>query len=370
MQIAFAPPTPPAKGVWVVLAAADGTLGPTAAELDRRAGGSLTRALKDWGGSLKRGETIELRYPAGLEVDRVVLVSLGKTTDASDFDLESVGASLAAKLRTLRIREASIVVEAPGDLNRTPQQLAIDLATGASLRAYRFDKYRTAKEADEEPADEVARLALHLPEPAAAEAAWTRAAAVIAGVTHGRDLVTEPANVLSPEAFAEACRDLGAALGLEVEVHDRAALERMGMRALLGVSQGSIREPRVATLRWSGGAPGQPPVALVGKGVCFDSGGLSLKPAVGHGGDEVGHGRRRRGVRRHEGARRPQGQGECRRRARADREHAIRHRATPGRRGDLDGGRDHRGGQHRRRRAGSSWPTCCTTPRNTSSPRR
>ena len=281
MQIAFAPPTAPAKGAWVVLAAADGSVGPTPAELDRQAGGSLTRALKDWGGSLKRGETIELRYPAGLEVDRVVLVSLGKTSDATDFDLESVGASLAAKLRTLRIREASVVVEAPGDLKRTPQQLAIDLATGACLRAYRFDKYRTAKEADEEPAEEVARLTLHLAEPGAAEAAWTRAAAVIAGVTHGRDLVSEPANVLSPEAFAEACRDLGAALGLEVEVHDRAALERLGMRALLGVSQGSVREPRVATLRWSGGAPDEPPVALVGKGVCFDSGGLSLKPASG-----------------------------------------------------------------------------------------
>ena len=104
---------------------------------------------------------------------------------------------------------------------------------------------------------------------------------MIAGVTHGRDLVSEPANVLSPEAFAEACRELGSALGLEVEVHDRRELERLGMRALLGVSQGSAREPRVAMLRWSGGAADEPPVALVGKGVCFDSGGLSLKPAAG-----------------------------------------------------------------------------------------
>jgi leucyl aminopeptidase len=281
MQIAFAPLTLPASGTWVVPAAADGTLGPTGAELDRRAGGTLLRALKDWGDELKRGDTIELRYPAGLELERVLLLSLGKPEDASRFHLEGVGGSLAAKLRALRVRQADVVAEAPGGFETTPSELAIDLATGACLRAYRFDKYRTAKPTDEEPNDEVAELTLHLTESTAAEAAWRAAAAVIAGVTHGRDLVSEPANVLSPEAFADACRDLGSALGLEVEVHDRAALERLGMRALLGVSQGSVREPRVATLRWSGGTADEPPVALVGKGVCFDSGGLSLKPASG-----------------------------------------------------------------------------------------
>jgi leucyl aminopeptidase len=280
MEIAFAPSTSPATGTWVVLVAGDGTLGPIGVELDRQAGGALTRALKDWG-DLKRGEAIELRHPAGLEVDRVVLLSLGKTEGASRFDLETAGGSLAAKLKALRVRAASVAVEAPGGLAAAPVELAISLASGACLRAYRFDKYRTVKEADEEATEEVTQITLHLAEPPAAEAEWRRTAAVIAGVTHGRDLVTEPANVLSPEAFAEACRALGSELGLEVEVHDRAALERLGMRALLGVSQGSGREPRVATLRWSGGAPDQPPVALIGKGVCFDSGGLSLKPAGG-----------------------------------------------------------------------------------------
>jgi leucyl aminopeptidase len=281
MQIAFAPLTLPAGGTWVVLTAADGALGATGADLDRRAGGILSRALKDWGKELKRGEAIELRYPAGLEVDRLALLSLGKPKDASRLDLEKAGGSLAARLRALKVRQADVVVEAPGGFEVTPQELAISLATGACLRAYRFDKYRTAKEDDEERAEEVAQLTLHLTETAAAEAAWGAAAAVIAGVTHGRDLVSEPANVLSPEAFADACRDVAPSLGLEVEVHDRAALERLGMRALLGVSQGSAREPRVATIRWSGGRRDEPPVALVGKGVCFDSGGISIKPAAG-----------------------------------------------------------------------------------------
>jgi leucyl aminopeptidase len=281
MDIAFEAATTPARGTWVVLAAGDGTLGPTGAELDRRSGGALRRAVADWGGNLKRGEAIELRYPPGLEVDRVLLLSLGKPEEASRYDLETAGGALAIRLKGLRVREASVAVEPVGGLKASAAEMAISLATGACLRAYRFDKYRTAKDAEEDPSEEVAKLTLHLAEPAAAEAAWPPAAAVIAGVSHGRDLVTEPANVLSPEAFAEACVELGSDLGMEVEVLDRAALQRLGMNALLAVGQGSVHEPRVATLRWSGGAADEPPIALLGKGVCFDSGGLSLKPASG-----------------------------------------------------------------------------------------
>jgi leucyl aminopeptidase len=281
MEIAFAAAMRPATGTWVVLAASDGALGPTGAELDRRAGGALRRAVADWGSALKRGETLELKYPPGLELDRLLVLSLGKPEEASRYDLETVGGSLAVRLKALRVREASVAVEPVGGLKASAQELAIGLATGACLRAYRFDKYRTAKDAEEDQSNEVAKLTLHLAEPAAAEAAWPAAAAVIAGVSHGRDLVSEPANVLSPEAFAQACVDLGSALGLEVEVLDRAALQRLGMNALLAVGQGSAREPRLATLRWSGGAADDPPIALVGKGVCFDSGGLSIKPAAG-----------------------------------------------------------------------------------------
>ena len=281
MDIAFAAATIPARGTWVVLAASDGTLGSAVAELDRRSGGALRRAVTDWGGNFKRGEVIELRYPSGLELDRVLVLSLGEPEEASRYDLETAGGALAVRLKGLRVREASVAVEPVGSLTVSAQELAISLATGACLRAYSFDKYRTAKDAEEDQSDEVAKLTLHLAEPAAAEAAWPAVAAVIAGVSHGRDLVTEPANVLSPEAFADACVELGSALGLEVEVLDRAALQRLGMNALLAVGQGSAHESRVATLRWSGGAPDEPPVALLGKGVCFDSGGLSIKPAAG-----------------------------------------------------------------------------------------
>src|SRR5690606_20731201 len=185
------------------------------------------------------------------ELDRIVVLSLGKPEEASRYDLETVGGNLAVRLKGLRVRAASVAVELLGGLRASDKELAISLATGASLRTYRFDKYRTAKDDLEDQNDQLEQLTLHLDEPGAAEAAWRAAEAVIAGVAHGRDLVTEPANVLSPEAFAEACRELGPALGLEVEVHDRAALERLGMRALLAVSQRSAREPRGATFPWS-----------------------------------------------------------------------------------------------------------------------
>jgi leucyl aminopeptidase len=281
MDIAFAAATTPARGTWVVLAASDGTLGPTGSELDRRSGGALRRAVADWGGKFKRGEAIELRYPPGVEVDRVLVLSLGKPEEASRYDLETVGGALAVRLRSVRVREASVAVEPVRGIKASARELAISLATGACLRAYRFDKYRTAKDAEEDQSEEVAKLTLHLAEPAAAEAGWPAAAAVITGVSHGRDLVTEPANVLTPEAFADACVELGSALDLEVEVLDHAALQRLGMNAVLAVGRGSAHESRVATLRWSGGAPDEPPVALLGKGVCFDSGGISIKPAAG-----------------------------------------------------------------------------------------
>ena len=202
MDIAFMAPTTPARGAWVVLAGSDGALGPTGSELDRHSGAALRRAIADWGGDFKRGEAIELRYPQGLELDRVLVLSLGKPEGTTRYDLETAGGSLAVRLKGLRVREASVAVEPVGGLAASPEELAISLATGACLRAYRFDKYRTAKNAEDEQS-EVARLTLHVAEPAAAEAAWRSAAAVIAGVSHGRDLVTEPANVLSPEAFAQ-----------------------------------------------------------------------------------------------------------------------------------------------------------------------
>jgi leucyl aminopeptidase len=280
MKMAFATAPLPDSGTAVVLAA-DTTLGAAAADLDQRTGGALSRAIELAGGKLKRGRAVELLCPAGVGLGRVVVLGVGAPGEAKRLDLEVLGGSLAVKLKALGVAEASVAVDAIDGLPFGPAELAVSLAEGAILRSYRFDKYRTSKDEDEESHDEVQKVTLHLAEPAAAEAAWSAAAAVVDGVMQARDLVSEPANVLSPEQFAEACRTLGERLGIEVDVLGPAAMRELGMNALLAVGQGSQRESRVAVMRWNGGAKGEPPVALIGKGVCFDSGGLSLKPASG-----------------------------------------------------------------------------------------
>jgi leucyl aminopeptidase len=281
LRIEFAAAHLPEAGTLVVLAPLSGELGASAAEVDRRVAGTLTRALQSAGDTFKRGQAIELLYPAGLGLERVVVLALGKPEDAKPFDLEALGGSLVTKLKALRVGEASVAVDALPGLAVGPAQLAVALATGACLRSYRFEKYRTQKPADDEPNGEVAGLTFLLAESEPAEDAWAAAEAVVQGVDHTRDLVSEPANVLSPERFADECRKLGEDVGLAVEIMGPAELQALGMRALLAVSQGSARAPRVAVLRWQGGPTDVPPVALIGKGVCFDSGGLSIKPAAG-----------------------------------------------------------------------------------------
>ncbi len=281
MKIAFADATPPDAGTVVVLAAGS-SLGAVAAELDRRTGGAVRRAIELVGAKLKRGRVVELLLPAGVGLARLVVLGIGTPGEATRLDLEVLGGTLAAKLKALGVTEAHVAVDAIEGLAQGPAELAVCLAEGALLRSYRFHKYQTSKPDDEgEGQDELAQLTFHVADVAAAEAGWARAAAVVDGVVRARDLVSEPANVLSPEAFAEACRALGERLGIEVEVLGPAAMAELGMNALLAVGQGSTRESRLVVMRWNGGAADQPPVALIGKGVCFDSGGLSLKPAGG-----------------------------------------------------------------------------------------
>jgi len=147
---------------------------------------------------------------------------------------------------------------------------------GFKLRNYRFDKYQTTARAEPQQAMAVTVL---LPEPAPGQKALAKADILADAVIMARDLVNEPANILGTEECVARIRQL-TKLGLEVEILDQAALERSGLRALLAVAQGSARPPYLAVIRWNGGAAGQAPLAFIGKGVVFDSGGISLKPAA------------------------------------------------------------------------------------------
>lgn len=153
-----------------------------------------------------------------------------------------------------------------------------DFTLGARLRSYRFDQYKTKKKDEDEAG---AALSLLVADPSGAQAAARDAAAVAEGVILARNLVNEPPNVLYPEEYARRVSEL-TSLGVEIEILDVARMKELGMGALLAVAQGSAREPRVAIMRWNGADdPSEPPLALIGKGVVFDSGGVSIKSAGG-----------------------------------------------------------------------------------------
>ncbi|KJV09563.1 aminopeptidase A [Elstera litoralis] len=277
MKISFADLDLAKKGTLVVTVAEDRALLASAAHLDAQTQGLVTRAAAASRFTGKFGQTLEILAPAGLDAGRLLLLGLGKLADLTEAKAESLGASVYAVVAAQPETHLAIAVDPlTGDLSTAT--LAARLAHGLSLRAYRFDKYLTKQKADDKPTLE--KVALLLADHSAAKKAFADLDKLADGVVYARNLVTEPGNVLNPETYADRLKDLEKA-GLEVEVLTLKDLKKLGMGALIGVGQGSQSESRVVVLRWNGGKDGAAPVAFVGKGVTFDSGGLSLKTAKG-----------------------------------------------------------------------------------------
>jgi leucyl aminopeptidase len=255
-----------------VLAFEKSELSAPAAELDAAAGGALRRAIETSRFTGAAGETLELLAPAGLDHDRIVLLGAGPASGLKDA-VERLGATAVRAVLLSGTRSLSLRL----DLDDLDAATAARAGLGARLAAYRFDGYRTKLPPSKRPSLE--GVGIVAADARAARTAWTRFEAVADGVDLARDLVSEPANVLHPEAFADRVRAL-AADGIEVEVLGEKQMEKLGMNALLSVGRGSARESQLAVMRWQGAAKGAP-IAFVGKGVCFDTGGVSLKPGDG-----------------------------------------------------------------------------------------
>jgi leucyl aminopeptidase len=221
----------------------------------------------------KAQSAMALATPAAPAVERLLVVGVGG--DPQKLDSVQLGGVLAGRAGG---REVTVLADLPG-IETTPDTIA-DLALGARLRAYSFDRYKTVKKDDDAKEEASKKLSFAVPDPAAARRAHKAREGLASGVILARDLVNEPPNVLGPVEFANRTAAL-ARLGVEVEVLDERAMRRIGMRALLGVGQGSERESRVVIMRWNGGRTSDKPVAFVGKGVVFDSGGISIKPGGG-----------------------------------------------------------------------------------------
>ncbi|WP_031548808.1 leucyl aminopeptidase [Parvularcula oceani] len=276
MNVTFASDHP-AEGLIVVPVPQDRLDQGPAAALDRELDGAVMRAARASEFVGKKGQSVTLAGPAGLENAVVVLLGAGPADKATAADALALGGKAAAKAMMAH-KTLSILL---GDLalgTLSGDKLAVQVALGARLRAYAFEIYK--KKADPDDLAKLRAITVVTDAEGAARDAYEAQDALAEGVRLARDLVSEPPNVLFPESFAERCRELES-YGVEVEILGEAEMQKLGMGALLGVGQGSVRESKLAVMRWNGGEKGDRPLALVGKGVTFDTGGISLKAGPG-----------------------------------------------------------------------------------------
>jgi leucyl aminopeptidase len=281
MKISFSEFEPPRAGAVVVGVWEGGALTATARQLDETTGGVLTRALAAsprFRG--KRNDLVPVIAPPNLSVSRVVLAGLGKPEAVDARGFEDLGGTLLAHLNGVGEIAATFAIDLDDAATVPPGDAAAHLALGAALRGYRFDKYRTTEKPERKPS--LAKLTVASPAASAARKAYKDLAATAEAVAFTRDLVSEPANIIYPETLAGQAAGLSA-LGVDVEILDEERMRALGMGAILGVAQGSVRPPRLVVMRWMGGEEGAAPLAFIGKGVTFDTGGISIKPSAGMG---------------------------------------------------------------------------------------
>jgi leucyl aminopeptidase len=275
LKFGFTPLARP-RGVLIVFCEENLKFGPATQRTLAPLGDLVRRAAAADRFTGKEGSSLDIVAPTGLNLPRVVVIGVGKESELKSRDIVKLGGAAMGKVPHAAPTSTIFAEFGSGPLK--PNQVA-ELALGARLRAYRFDLYKTKrKDDDARPAKIEVNFACA--GPAGVEKAWAKSSAIGESVVFARDLVNEPANVLYPGEFARRVSALSK-LGLAVEVLDVPAMRKLGMGALLGVGQGSVHDSRLVVMRWNGGKRGVDPVAFIGKGVCFDTGGISIKPAAG-----------------------------------------------------------------------------------------
>ena len=285
LNITFTP-TPRAEADTVIVYVYEGKKpGAAAQDLDKQSGGLIKTALKTtpkFAG--KTGETLVLALPQKAPFSQALLLGLGKPAELNALKAETAGGKLVMTLGTTGARKAVLFADkVEGMKDFSDHALAAHIVAGVKLRSYKFERYKSkVREPQKTPEN------LYVTGDVQAKAATLynkTLAGTIEGVFTARDLVNEPPNHLYPEEFARFVKSELGPLGVEVTVLDEKKMTSLGMGAIMAVGQGSARQPRMVMMHWKGGAKqlaknGQAPVALVGKGVTFDTGGISIKPAA------------------------------------------------------------------------------------------
>jgi len=276
MKISFSSFSVPKSGIAIVLAADGGKLSADGEAVDKALSGAISNAIKVAGFKGAMEKTLDVLVPRGAGPQRVIVAGVGKPADLDETALEYVGGAIAAAAKSADATAVTVCADIPGKASIAPADAAARIASGMRLRTYSFNKYKSKPVEGKDLSS--AKIMI-----SAATGARTRYAsleAIATGVHLARDLVNEPANKLYPESFANEIKKLSK-MGLKVEVLDEKQMTKLGMGSLLGVSLGSRHKPYMCVMTWNGGKKGEKPVAFVGKGVTFDTGGISIKPSAG-----------------------------------------------------------------------------------------
>ena len=280
MKISFSTHSLPSSGSIVVGVLAEGKLLATAERIDRILGGAISRAIDTSRFTGKKGQTLTLMSPFGIGADRVVLIGLGEGVEFDELGAQAFGGRAWQEVGNTGDKDALIAIDAITESKLKASEISANAAYGALLSSYRFDKYRTQEKAEAKPSIRTLKFASR--NAVEARGMFTMKHRVADGVFFARDLISEPPNVIYPTTLARQARSL-TKIGVKVEVLDEKQMAKLGMGALLGVGQGSANKPRLVIMRWEGAprAKNKAPIAFVGKGVTFDTGGISIKPASG-----------------------------------------------------------------------------------------
>ncbi len=273
--ISFARMDAPAKGTVIVLSDDEGRMGGAALACDPA--GVVKRAMSVSSYKGKVAATLEILAPAGTEFDRIAVIGIGKGGELGEETWRRIGGAAYAAAKGAET--VSFILDVEGV--DPDAEVAGWIAYGMLLRSYSFDRYKTKKkDGDEEKRKKPSKITIMCADPAGTKKAFARLEPVADGAMLARDLVNEPANILGPVEFAERAAELEK-LGVEIEILTEKEMKKLGMGALLGVGQGSSRPSRLVVMQWKGGKSKEQPVAFIGKGVVFDTGGVSIKPAAG-----------------------------------------------------------------------------------------
>lgn len=234
----------------------------------------LMAALETIGFKGKKGEVSSILSPQGLSVSQLLVIGLGEQGKLKPYDALYIGAGICARLKNTNATKLSFDLR--GLKVEQLEHFSAQLIAGFVSRTYHFLKYHTYEKNNRTL--KVNDIHVATDHPQVAEELYHKEKAILDGTFFTRDLLCEPPNVLYPNTMADRLKELEP-LGVEVQVLDEQEMENLGMGALLGVGQGSIFPPRLVTLKWNGLGNKEAPLAFVGKGITFDTGGISIKPS-------------------------------------------------------------------------------------------